>query len=191
MLLLSWLVVLVLGLEERLAILDADLRDDCNRSEFFAVVQQVVAVGVLEDLPRFATLVNHLVAISHTRLHSLVGDGVARVVWALDLVGCANVAAVGLDALAWLEEVADDLVKCLDVRPRTGGVRSIDPHEVPPEDTHPDLVSESRLPCVLVGPKGVPRDCSPRLRDPKVRPVDGHQAAVVDITFLAPFEVDL
>ena len=35
-----------------------------------------------------------------------------------------------------------------------------------------------------MGPEGVPRDCGPRLRDPKVCPVDGHQAVVVDIAFL-------
>jgi hypothetical protein len=42
-----------------------------------------------------------------------------------------------------------------------------------------------------VGPEGVPRDCGPRLRNPKVCPVDGHQAVVVDIAFLMLFEVDL
>ncbi len=42
-----------------------------------------------------------------------------------------------------------------------------------------------------MGPEGVPRDCGPRLRNPKVCPVDGHQAVVVDIAFLALFEVDL
>jgi hypothetical protein len=42
-----------------------------------------------------------------------------------------------------------------------------------------------------VGPEGVPRDCGPCLRDPEVCPVDGHQAVIVDIAFLALFEVDL
>ena len=40
-------------------------------------------------------------------------------------------------------------------------------------------------------PEGVPRDCGPRLCDPKVCSIDGHQAVVVDIAFLALFEVDL
>jgi len=146
-LLLQSLLVLVLDLEERLTILDADLRDDCNRSEDFAMARQVMAVGVLEDLPHLEMSVDPLVAVPCAGLHSLVGDRVARVVWALDLVGGPDVlAVVGLDALALLEEVAEDLVKDLDVRPPTGGVRSIDPHEVTPEDTHPDLVSEGGLP---------------------------------------------
>ncbi len=105
-----------------------------------------MAVGVLEDLPRLEMSVDRLVAVPCAGLHSLVGGGVTQVVWALDLVGGADVAIVGLDALALLEKAADDLVKDLDVRPRTGGVQSIDPHEVTPEDTHPDLVSEGGLP---------------------------------------------
>jgi hypothetical protein len=145
-LLLQSLLVLVLDLDERLTILDADLRDDRNRSEDFVMARHVMAVGVLEDLPRLEMSVDRLVAEPCAGLYSLVGDGVARVVRALDLVGGADVAVVRLDALALLEEVAEDLVKNLDVRPRTGGVRSIDPHEVTPEDTHPDLVSEGGLP---------------------------------------------
>ena len=79
-LLLQSLLVLVLDLEERLTILDADLRDDRNRSEDFAMARQVVAVGVLEDLPRLEMFVDRLVAVPCAGLHSLVGDGVARVV---------------------------------------------------------------------------------------------------------------
>jgi hypothetical protein len=37
--------------EERLTILDPELLDDCNCSEDFVVVQGVVAVGDLDDLP--------------------------------------------------------------------------------------------------------------------------------------------
>ena len=40
-------------------------------------------------------------------------------------------------------------------------------------------------------PEGVPRDCGPRLHDQKVCSIDGHQEVIVDITFLALFEVDL
>jgi hypothetical protein len=62
-LLLQSLLVLVLDLEERHTILDADLRDDCNRSEDFAMARQAVVVGVLEDLPRLETSVDRLVAV--------------------------------------------------------------------------------------------------------------------------------
>ena len=155
MLLLSWLV-LVLDLEEVLSILDAEVRDDRNSSEDFVVVQQVVAVAVLEDLPCLETPVDRLMVRLHMTLYSLIGDRVARVVRAHDLVHCAGVAVVGLNAIAWLEEVAEDLVKDLD-----GRVRSIDPHKVPPKDTHPNLMSVGGLPCILVGCEGIPRDAAP------------------------------
>jgi hypothetical protein len=44
---------------------------------------------------------------------SLVLDGVARIVWAHDLVCSADVAIVSLDALAWLKEVPKYLLKIL------------------------------------------------------------------------------
>ena len=54
------------------------------------------------------------------------------------------------------------------------------PNEVPAQNAHPDLVSEGRLPRVLVGCEGVPPDRSPRLRDPKVHSIDGHEAVVAE-----------
>ena len=60
----------------------------------------VVAVGILEDAPGFKPPIYRLMSRSNTRLHPLIGDGVARVIRALDLVGGAHVAVVGLDALA-------------------------------------------------------------------------------------------
>ena len=59
----------------------------------------VVAVGILEDAPGFKPCVYCLVSRLNTRLHSLVGDGVAWVIRALDLVGGAHVAVVGLTRL--------------------------------------------------------------------------------------------
>ena len=50
----------------------------------------VVAVGILENAPGFKPPIYRLVSRSNTRLHPLVGNGVARVVWALDLVGGAH-----------------------------------------------------------------------------------------------------
>ena len=180
-LLLQSLLVLVLDLEERLTILDADLRDDRNRSEDFAMARQVMAVGVLEDLPRLETSVDRLVAVPCAGLHSLVGDGVARVVRALDLVGGADVAVVGLDALALLEEVAEDLVKNCNIIKASGWVGTLDPYQVPPYNTYPDLVAEGGLPRVLVGGEGVPRLRLSCLRDPEIGPIDGHQAVVAHV----------
>ncbi len=95
----------------------------------------VLAVGILEDAPGFKPPVYHLVSRSNTRLH-----GVERVVRALDLVGGAHVAVVGLDALARVEEVPKDLVEDLDVRPFPSGVQTLDPHQVPAQNANPDLL---------------------------------------------------
>jgi hypothetical protein len=64
---------------------------------------------------------------SHTRLHPLIGNGVEWAVQALDLIGCTNIAIVGLDTLAHVEEVAEDLVEDLDVCPFPGKIQTLDP----------------------------------------------------------------
>ena len=101
----------------------------------------IVAVGILEDAPGFKPPVYRLVSRSNMRLHPLVGDRVARVIRALDLVGGAHLAVVGLDALARVEEVPEDLIKYLDVRPFPSRVRTLDPHQIPAQNANPDLVS--------------------------------------------------
>ncbi len=151
----------------------------------------VVAVDLGQDAPGLEASVYRLVTRADVGLLPLVGDGVTGVVGAFNLVGGANVAVVGFDALAGLEEVTQDLVEDLDVVEGAGGVGALYPNEVPPEDTHPDLVSEGRLPRVLVGREGVPPDRSPRLRDPEVRPVDGHEAVVAHVPLLSSLKVDL
>ncbi len=70
-------------------------------------------------------------ARSDTGLHPLVLDGVARVVRALDLVCSADLAIVGLNSLAQLEEVTKDLVENLDVSKLSGRIGTLDPHQVP------------------------------------------------------------
>ena len=136
--------------------LNAELRDDCDSSEDLAVAPDVVAVGVFEDLPCLEASVDSLVARSHTGLLWLVLDGVTWVVRTLDLVGCTNVSVVSLDALTWFEELAEDPVADLNIRPQTSWVWTVDPYQLPPENTHPDLVPEGGFSRILVGGEGVP-----------------------------------
>ena len=126
-----------------------------------------------------------------TGLHPLVGRMIAGVVGALDLVGAADVAIVGFDALAGLEPVAQDLVEDLDVRPVAGGVGALDPHQVPPQDRDAQLVSQGGLPGVLVGPEWVSLNRQSLLGDTEVRPIDCHETVVADVPFFSTFEVDL
>jgi hypothetical protein len=98
---------------------------------------------------------------------------------------------VGFDALAGLEEVAQDLVEDLDVIKGTGGVRALYPHEIPAQNADSDLVSERGLPQVFVAGEGIPSDRSPSLQDPEVCPVDGHDAVVAHVPLLSLLEVVL
>ncbi len=74
----------------------------------------VVTVYFLEDPSRFKPPVDCLVARLDAGLPPFVLDGMHGVVQALNLVGGANIAIVGLDTFAQLEEVTKDLVEDLD-----------------------------------------------------------------------------
>ncbi len=65
----------------------------------------VVAVDLGQDAPGLEASVYGLVKRADAGLLLLIGDGVAGIVGAFYLVGGANVAVVGFDALAGLEEV--------------------------------------------------------------------------------------
>ena len=116
---------------------------------------------------------------------------VAVIVWTFHLVRAANVAVVGLDALARLEEVREDVVEDLDVRPSAGRVGSRDPHQIPGEDVNSELVSERGLAPILVGTEEVPLLRDPLLLDTVVGTVDRHQTIVLHVVFETAFENNL
>ncbi len=84
------------------------------------------------------------------------------------------VAVVGLDTFVWLEEVRQTGGEDLDVRPRPGGVRALDLHQVAHQNVNAQLVAKGGLPRVLVGPEWVALLCSPLLGNTEVRPVHRH-----------------
>jgi hypothetical protein len=86
------------------------LRDDRNRPKHLAVTPDVLAVDLGQDAPGLEAAFYRLVTRADTGLLPLVGDGVIGVVGAFNLVGGADVAVVGFNALAGLEEVTQDLV---------------------------------------------------------------------------------
>ena len=57
-------------------------------------------------------------------------------------------------------------------------VWTLDPYMVPREDVDPQLVTQSGLPRVPVGRKGVPLWCDSLLEDAGVRAINGHHAVV-------------
>ena len=135
-------LILVVDLEEGAAIFNGELRDHRNRPKHLAVTPDVVAVDLGQDAPGLEASVYRLVTRTDAGLHPLVGGRIAGVVGALDLVGAADVAIVGFDALAGLKPVTQDLVEDLDVIEGAGGVGALYPHEVPAQNADSDLVSE-------------------------------------------------
>ena len=77
-----------------------------------------------------------------------------------------TVAVIGLDAFIPLEEVGEDGIKNLDVRPLAGGVRTLNPDKVTPPDVDAQLVPQGGLASILVGTEGVPLLRLPLLGDP-------------------------
>jgi len=167
------------------------LRYYCNHPKNLAVPSDVVVVCLLEYPPRLEAPVDCLVAIPCAGLHPLVFNWVARIVWALDLVGGANISVVSLDPLTRLEEVAEDLVKNSNVVEASGWVGTLDSHQVPPYNTYPDLVAEGQLERVLVGGEPVPRLCLSCLRDPEIGPVEGHHAVNAYVIYFSIFKIYL
>ncbi len=90
-------------------------------------------------------------------------------------------ALVGLDPLARLNEVTQNLVKDFNVSILTCRVWTLDPNQVPREDVDAQLVAKGGLPRVFVGHKGVPLLRDSLLRDSEVGSVNGHRAVVSHI----------
>ena len=90
-------------------------------------------------------------------LHHQILQRVAGVHQTLHLVGVSGVPLICLDPLARVKEVMQDLIKDLDVGVLTCRVLgTLDSHQVPPQNAHPQLVVEGGLASALVGSKGVP-----------------------------------
>ncbi len=117
-----YLLVAILHLEQGLSIGDGELRDHGTGIKNRTMHGDVVPVHLLEDAPILEAPVKGLVARPGSGLHPEVLGGIAIILGALDLVRTANVAVVGLDALARLKRVRQLVVKNLDVCPLPGGV---------------------------------------------------------------------
>ncbi len=144
-------LISVLHREERFTMLDGELSDHRARPKNIPVVPDVKK-DLGEYSPVLQAPVKHLVTRPDAALHLKVLDGVDVVLGALDLVRVPAVAVVGLDAFVWLEEVRQTGGEDLDVGPRPGRVRALDPHQVAHQNVNAQLVAKGGLPRILVGP---------------------------------------
>ena len=119
-------------------------------------------------------------------LHSPILRRIRVVARAFDFVRVAAVPLVGLDPLARLEEAPQNLVENDNVGILTGRVWTLDLHQVPRKDVHPQLVAQGGLPRVLVGREGVPLRRGSLLGDAEVRAVDCHRAVAEHVVRAQP-----
>ncbi len=127
----------------------------------------------------------------HPCLHRQLLGRVNVIEWALYLVGVPTVAIICLDSFVLLEEIGEDGIKNLDVRPLASGVWTLNPDEVPPPDVDAQLVLQGGLAGVLVGCEGVPLLRLPLLGDPKVGSINPHQAVVANVVDEPSIEINL
>ena len=100
-----------------------------------------MAVDLSENPPKFETSIEGLVARPNASLRHEKFLRVSVVVGTFYFFRVPHIAIVGLHPLAGLEAVGKLIQKNLDVVPLTSGVRSSDPHPIPCEDVHPELVA--------------------------------------------------
>ncbi len=124
----SLFLVFILHREERLTVLDGELCDHRACPKYIPVAPDVVAEDLGENAPILQAPVDCLVARPDAALHLEVLGGVNVVLGALDLFCVPAVAVVGLDALARLEKVRQARGEDLDVWPRPGRVRALNPN---------------------------------------------------------------
>ena len=187
-----FIAIRVLHLEKRLAVLNGEPRHHRSRPEHITVPRDVVAEDLGEDPPVFQPPVQRLMTRPHPPLHCPILCRIRTVAGAFDFVRVSVVPLVGLDPLARLEEVPQNFVENFNVSILTGRVRPLDPHQVPCEDVHSQLVAQGRLPRVLVGTEGVPLLRGSLLGNAEVRAVDCHRAVIEHVVRTqSALEVDL
>ena len=112
----------------------------------------VVAEDLGEDPPVLQPPVQRLMTRPHPPLHSPIFCRIHIVPRTFDFVGVAAVHLVGLDPLNRLKKILQNLVENDNVSILTGRVWPLDPHQVPHEDVHPQLIlAQGGLARVLVG----------------------------------------
>ena len=112
----------------------------------------VVAEDLGEDPTVLQPPVQCLVMCPHSPLHSPIFRRIRVVPRTFDFVGVAAVHLVGLDPLNRLKKILQNLVENDNVSILTGRVWPPDPHQVPHEDVHPQLIlAQGGLARVLVG----------------------------------------
>ena len=142
-----------------------------------------MVVDLEEDPPGLQPPVQRLVTRANSPLHCLVLRWIRGVRGTLNFVGVSLVSLVRLDPLAGVEEIGENLAKYAYIGILTSRIGALDPHQVPPQNAHPQLIPEGGLAHKLVGCEGIPLHRDPLLGDLEVRPIDRHKTIIKDVPF--------
>ena len=75
--------------------------------------------------------------------------------------------------------------------PLASRVGALYPYKSASEDVDAKLVAQGRLPCVLMGGKGISTYCFPFLWDAEVGSIDCHEAVIAYVAIETALKVDL
>ncbi len=127
----------------------------------------------------------------HPPLHCPLLSQIPHILGTLNFVGVSNVSLICLDLLPRIQEMTQNFVEYFNIGVLTCGVGTLDPHQVPPQDTHAQLAAEGGLPGILAGRKCVPFCHHPLLGDTEVSPINCHKTVIEDIPPFFIIEEDL
>ncbi len=115
-----------------------------------------------QNCPIFQPPIETLVPTPHPILPRLVLRRVWRAPWTLHFLGCLpNVSIVHLYPFVLIQSMRQARAKKFDVCILTSSIRSINPHDIPCKNVHPDLVLQSAFPFKLEQKKGFPGMAGP------------------------------
>jgi hypothetical protein len=75
----------------------------------------------------------------HPPLHPPLIRQIPHILGTLDFVGLSKVPLFGLNSLPRVQEMTQNFVEDFDISVLTHRVGTLDPHQIPPQDTHASL----------------------------------------------------
>jgi hypothetical protein len=131
------------------------------------------------------------VTCPHPPLHHPLLRCIAHILGALDFVRVSDLPLICLDSLPRVQEMMQNFVEYCNIIVLNRRVGTLDPHQVPPQDTHAQLVAEGGFPSIVVGRKCIPFCRSPLLGDTELSRIDCHETVLEDIPLFLTVKGDL
>ena len=106
----------------------------------------VMPIDLFQYTPRFESTVDGFLSVPNPLLHEEGDLLISKTSWTLDIARrTTNESIVCLHALIGLEMAHKGVSEYIDIRPISTRKRTIDPHNIPSQDTKSYFITESRL----------------------------------------------